>query len=306
MLIVDAFNVLHTTGVLPPSIADPGVPGLIRLIGGSRYAARDLTLVCDGGAGTACSGVRMDRARVLYSGNDREADDLIEGLIDRYHRGNPLVVVSSDARLRRAARRRRCGRIPSETFLKHLANDAIRPTARPDPATLRAQVPLDPYSVDGWLQEFGLPPAERPRHTPAPLSEAAPPKSDNTRPPRPKKHTTAPRPAPRSSIGEPLRLDLQTDRPAINPHGAEPVSRRVALPETHPAPSPTPPGTPSPPETGRVAIDPLLLEALEEWRDRLTIDDLDMQRWTPDATPLPPDRRRTPPRDPQSDPTAPR
>jgi predicted RNA-binding protein with PIN domain len=95
----------------------------------------------------------MDRAHVLYSGAGREADDLIEDLIDRFHRSNPLIVVSSDARLRKAARRRRCERIGSETFLKHLANDAGRPTAARDPHVLRAQVPLDAYSVDTWLRE---------------------------------------------------------------------------------------------------------------------------------------------------------
>jgi hypothetical protein len=95
MLIIDAFNVLHTQGVLPPDLADPGVPGLIRLIAASRYARRDLTIVCDGSGGSGTSGVRMDRAHVLYSGAGREADDLIEDLIDRFHRSNPLIVVSS-------------------------------------------------------------------------------------------------------------------------------------------------------------------------------------------------------------------
>jgi hypothetical protein len=52
MLIIDAFNVLHTQGVLPPDLADPGVPGLIRLIAASRYARRDLTIVCDGSGGS--------------------------------------------------------------------------------------------------------------------------------------------------------------------------------------------------------------------------------------------------------------
>ena len=204
MLIVDAFNVLHTTGVLPPELADPGVPGLIRLIARSRYASRDLTVVCDGGTGAADSGVRLDHAFVIYSGTNREADDVIEELIDRYHRGNPLEVVSSDARLRRAARRRRAGSIPSERFLHHLVEDGRAPT-RARGHALRAQVPLDRYSIEAWLTEFGVPhpPAESQRPT-AP-SRVVPNPTPTARP-RPTKPKRPGRKPPSPSLG--TRLDL--------------------------------------------------------------------------------------------------
>ena len=302
MLIIDAFNVLHTQGVLPPDLADPGVPGLIRLIAQSRYAPRELTIVCDGGGGSATSGVRLDHAHILYSGVNREADDLIEDLIDRYHRGNPLIVVSSDARLRRAARRRRCDRIASGVFLAHLVEDSVQPTAPRDPAVLRAQVPLDAYSVDRWLDEFGLPPADRsaPTTRVAPATPTTPATLRAAR--RPKKQPSRPRQkgGQESTLGEPLRLDLPTPIPEpSSDHVPESDSAPTSRPPREPHTPPRRPVEPSPGTTETEAdqlsgLDPLLVRALEEWRDRLTIDDLDMQKWIPDATPLPPNRRGGP------------
>ncbi len=296
MLIIDAFNVLHTEGILPPHLADPGVPGLIRLIATSRYAGRDLTVVCDGGNGTADSGVRMDHAVVLYAGQGREADDVIEELIDRYHRGNPLTVVSTDARLKRAARRRRARSIDSATFLRHLVEDTAAPRLRQAHA-LREQVPLDPYSVRAWMREFALhepPPA--PANPPAP-TDAAPPDPESINDPRsprkpPKKRHNRADAASGSTLGSRLRIDFEAPG-APDPSEPEADPERIA---TEPSRDVEPPSAgqreSDPPPLG--AIDPLLLQALEEWRDRLTLDDLDMQQWIPDATPLP-DRHRRPP-----------
>ena len=292
MLIIDAFNVLHTTGVLPPDLADPGVPGLVRLIASSRYASRDLTIVCDGGGAASRSGVRMDRARILYSGIHREADDLIEDLIEVYYRGNPLEIVSSDARLRRAARRRRCASIPSDVFLSHLADDALVPRSQTSPDRLRAQVPLDAYSVDRWLEEFGLPRADRTPDPVAPAAPASPAPTDSAtqhraRPKHKKIKKAAPPPA---SLGE--TLGLPPIKAPLPPPRTAPTAERPPEPAPMPVPGPQADRsqTKLPPD-----LDPLLLQALEEWRDRLAIDDLDMQKWAPDATPLtrrPPKRPR--------------
>ncbi|MBZ0171833.1 MAG: NYN domain-containing protein, partial [Phycisphaerales bacterium] len=160
MLIVDTYNVLHIQGVLPPRLAGLGVPDLVRLVSVSRYAGRRLTLVCDGGPGGGVSGVRMHTAHILYAGSHLEADDVIEQLIERYHRGNSLDVVSTDRRLRRAASRRGARSITSERFLTHLVEDEQTPAPQRG-HLLRAQVPLDAYSVGQWIREFGLTPGRR-------------------------------------------------------------------------------------------------------------------------------------------------
>lgn len=48
VLVVDAYNVLHTQGILPPDLAGPDVRGLIELIANSRYRRHRAVLVCDG------------------------------------------------------------------------------------------------------------------------------------------------------------------------------------------------------------------------------------------------------------------
>lgn len=267
VLIVDTFNVLHCTGVLPPRLAGLGVPDLVRLISVSRYAGRAITLVCDGGSGGGVSGVRMDSFRILFSGAGREADDLIEHLIERYHRGNALDVVSSDRRLRRAARRRRAGSITSEAFLAALVDDERKPIEKRGNA-LRGQVPLDRFSVEQWMGEFGVPFVAGKNEGPTPLPAARPD------PPPPV------RPGPRALLGEALRIPMPANPPATPPSGPpEPAAESPAAPAVHPEPA----GDPAVLIQG---VDPLLLGALEEWRDRLRVDDLDMQRWAPDASPL--------------------
>ena len=256
MLIVDTDNVLHTTGILPPRLAAPGVPGLIRLLASSRYARRNITLVCDG-VGLKTSGIKMDLVRILYAGAGREADDVIEHLIRRYHRGNSLDVVSSDRRLRQAARRHNAGSITSECFLKHLVEDEQHPVIRRGNA-LREQVPLDAYSVDEWLREFGFEPDRK--HIGS-RTKQKPSRSPSNNPP-----ASSHRP---DSIGE--RLHIEWTPPPVP--RTPPESSAAHPPET---PEPTKPA-----EQG-IRIDPLLLEALQEWRGRLSLDDLDMQRWLPD------------------------
>ncbi len=279
MLIVDAYNVLHADGVLPPHLEGGGVPGLIRLLAASRYARRRITLVCDGGASGSRSGVRIDGVYVLYSGHEAEADDLIETLIEKYHRGNPLDVVSTDRRLRKAARRVGAGSIRSEDFLARLAEDEARPKLLSGNA-LRKQVPLDAYSVRAWCREFGVPEAE-PETTETPVApadsptRAAPPaKPVRTKPPRR-------RAGPAASLGHSLGITLP-DPPAARPV-AEPVPVPDPIPESPPKSAPA---SAEPAPASLDEIDPLVLRALEEWRGRLDLDDLDMRRWMPDADPL--------------------
>ncbi len=47
-LVVDAYNVLHVTGVLPPEIAGLDLNGLADLIEASGLAKDEVWIVCDG------------------------------------------------------------------------------------------------------------------------------------------------------------------------------------------------------------------------------------------------------------------
>ncbi|MEM0984446.1 MAG: NYN domain-containing protein [Planctomycetota bacterium] len=256
---IDAYNVLHQTGILPPRLAGLDVPGLVRLIGRSRYSRRELTLVCDGGTGTGSSGLRMGRARVLFSGREEEADDLIERLIDRYGHGGTLDVVSSDRRLRKAARKNGADSITREVFLQQLVEDEYAPPRQKLPAFVH-EVPLDPYSVAHWLREFGI---------------AEPPPEPPTKPTPPPKPAKKPKPKDAaggtpSAWGERLQIEL----PEV-----------PARPEPEPTPEPVL-DLSAEQASPALELDPILRRALEEWRGRLSADDLDTGKWIDGVTPL--------------------
>ncbi len=152
-LIIDTYNVLHTTGVLPPEMAGIDVGGLIGLILASRYRRQLVTLVCDGtGPRPASPGLPRTIA-IRFSGPDREADDLILDLVEQATDRRRITVVTSDRAVADAARKRGCATLTSPTFLKRLLGDA---QTRPKPADDRPTGPLDAKRVDEWIEQFGL------------------------------------------------------------------------------------------------------------------------------------------------------
>ncbi len=175
MLVIDAYNVLHTTGILPPDIAGLDLDGLIRLLGQGRYAAQKVMLVCDGlPAGLNSHSARHDRARapasagdaltlsrgkgmqILYSGS-AEADAIIEDLVAKAQRTQKPLVVSSDRRVQAAAKKRRFAVISSERFLHRLADDhAAAGKARTVGPSPRELVPLEANLVAIWAKALGF------------------------------------------------------------------------------------------------------------------------------------------------------
>jgi hypothetical protein len=153
MLILDASNILHAARV--PRGGD-GVAWLLETLEAGRYAGLDITIVCDGVPGAAhptltrlVSGSRS--RRVLYAAvppHDREADDVIEHLLHDARHPARLTIVSSDRRLRDAAKRAGARTIGSREFLGHLDADAVKRAAR------KPDEPLDPGSVRWWLAYF--------------------------------------------------------------------------------------------------------------------------------------------------------
>ncbi len=160
VLLIDAYNVLHATGVLPPEFADIDLAGLVALLAQTRYAATPTTIVCDGvrpGVGHAGpSATMIGDVRVLYAGGGREADDEIERLLEVTSFASRLLVVSSDKRIQRAARRRRAGWTRSSTFLEEIARDLRRKRVEPLPKWVH-EIPLGTDGVAHWMREFGLP-----------------------------------------------------------------------------------------------------------------------------------------------------
>lgn len=154
-VVVDAWNVLHVQGILPPGLAGLDLAGLGRLMLASRWRQWQISLVCDGAI--------QDRPKalpaaihVVWSGAGREADDVIEAIITKSTSPRRLFIISSDNRLKRAAKRRRCSHLASDDFLRTILDDlASGPTAtseapRPGDSVVR------PPTKQTWQDEFGM------------------------------------------------------------------------------------------------------------------------------------------------------
>lgn len=162
-LLVDTYNVLGVTGVLPPEVAGLDEESLARLISRSGFAGRKAALICDGVRSRDLAGRdgarglkrRVDGVDIIYAGGGRDADSLIERVIAEDSAPRRLLVVSSDRRVQKAAARRRCGVMSSEAFLRRLAADLAAPAPIVGRNVLREQIPLDTVSVTAWIREFG-------------------------------------------------------------------------------------------------------------------------------------------------------
>jgi len=220
MLVVDAFNVLHTTGVLPPDLAGLELADLVELIERSRYAGLAVTLVCDGvrpGAGHAGPGAtRIGEARAIYVGGGREADAEIERLLATSSHARRMLVVSSDRRLRRAARRVGAKWIRSSTFLGQLVSDHGRRRREPIPKWVH-EIPLGPEAVERWLAEFGLPSDWGPRVEPPPGEDARAESMRSEGPQRAERDAS-----PESTEARPPILLDEATRALIEEHGIDP------------------------------------------------------------------------------------
>lgn len=177
VLVVDAYNVLHTQGVLPPHLAGPEVHELIEMIGASRYKRHRAIVVCDGAPGVdgpvarraGANEVRAHSARderrsghasvdVVFAGPGREADEAIEAILQSHSAARRMLVVSTDRRIRRAAAKAGATSMTSGDFLRDIAADLDRHKGaglshRPSFAT---DLPLSRLDVAYWLAHMGM------------------------------------------------------------------------------------------------------------------------------------------------------
>lgn len=147
-IIIDAYNVLHCTHVLPSRHAMMGLGDMCRLLAESRWRDGAMIIVCDGTPGHPPLEPPPE-VQLIYSGPTSDADTLIEQHIAQTNAPRHLVVVSNDRRLHRAARRRKARVMPAEQFLWLLISPPSQspPSSQPDP---------EPDDTESWIAEFGL------------------------------------------------------------------------------------------------------------------------------------------------------
>jgi predicted RNA-binding protein with PIN domain len=118
---------------------------------------------------------------VIFAPRDREADDVVEELLAKHSAPHQVLVVSSDHRLHKAARRRGASPIDSDDFLSEIEPDeqgprgALRPQ-RPTAAPRAGDSSVEDQLLRRAQSIHEAPPAENPSSSPTRPTD---PKDDN-------------------------------------------------------------------------------------------------------------------------------
>ena len=157
-VVIDTYNALHMTGILPPELAGLDAPGLVDLMSRGRWSRNQVLLVCDGVLPRGHRDIRRGGIGTIHSGADKEADDIIEEIIARSDAPSSMLVISSDQRVVRSARKRKCHTMSSEVFLRTLSHDheksSHRRKHRKDAS--RPAGKLSRKSVEDWQTQFDI------------------------------------------------------------------------------------------------------------------------------------------------------
>jgi len=134
-LLIDGYNVLFAAGAMPRR-SGPGelarsrewlLQLLFRHLDANTLQATTIVFDAKDGPRHLAAEYRIRGVRVLFARDHDEADDLIETLIRQHASPKKLTVVTSDLRLREAARRRRSRVVPSDDWLDSIEEQ--EPTA---------------------------------------------------------------------------------------------------------------------------------------------------------------------------------
>jgi len=157
MVIIDGHNLLHSILNIE-DYEDISDVGLCRIIG--RYlklVGRTGEIIFDGTGPRDKSGFdNISNLEVLFAGFGTDTDTVIEDKIKASTAPKRLTIVSSDGRLRRAARARKAISLKSQTFWAGLEEELSRkrPARAKEPPAKRHG--LSEGETEQWLEFFGL------------------------------------------------------------------------------------------------------------------------------------------------------
>jgi hypothetical protein len=167
-IVIDGYNLLHASGILPrgvgPGTLERARAALLNFLVESLEQNELAKAVVVFDARAAPKGrprlVTHRGLRVHFAPNPGDADALIEQLILDDHSPRQLIVVSSDHRLQRAARRRRAHAIDSDRWYAEVVQRRMGRQQRADDDAPKPAGPLSDHEVARWLSQFGMEPLE--------------------------------------------------------------------------------------------------------------------------------------------------
>lgn len=159
-LLIDGYNLLHVTGLVGRGAGLQGSrEALLRFLAASIEPSERPTATIVFDAADAPPGlprvVTHEGMTVHYASDYADADELIEELIVAHHAPRSLLVVSSDHRLQRAAKRRRAPFIDSDQWFAEALRRRERQRRAAPPKPAKPQEKLQPEEIAYWLAEFG-------------------------------------------------------------------------------------------------------------------------------------------------------
>jgi predicted RNA-binding protein with PIN domain len=161
-ILIDGYNLLHVTGIFGrgrgPGTLERSRRALLNFLAESIEPAdlRRTTVVFD--AADPPFGlprtVNHNGITVVFASSHASADEMIEELIAANSAPKRLVVVSSDHRLHRAARRRRSTAIDSDIWYGQLVEQRRDRQMNSPPVMLEPDELLSEGQVEYWLAHF--------------------------------------------------------------------------------------------------------------------------------------------------------
>ncbi len=159
-ILIDGYNLLHASGVFGSggrTSLESSREALLDWLAESlsEFQCARTTVVFD--ARDAPPGLprtaKKHGLQIRFAPRDCEADDVIEELIGQHSAPRSLLVVSSDHRLHRAARRRRATAVDSDHWARQVQHSQNRPTHASEEQKGGAER-LAGDELQVWLDEF--------------------------------------------------------------------------------------------------------------------------------------------------------
>ena len=162
-LLIDGYNLLHAVGIIGRGIGPGGLQrarlALLNFLAESlkpKEIARTTVVFDAADAPPGLPRVVEHRGLVVrFAVGHPDADSLIEELIADDSAPRGLTVVSSDHRLRRAARRRKARPVDSDVWYAQLIAQRRRRRRRTPASSAKPPVPLLEEDIAYWLHQFG-------------------------------------------------------------------------------------------------------------------------------------------------------
>jgi hypothetical protein len=156
MFLIDGYNLLHSIRKVSEDSEQIGDVWLCRIISEYlRLTGQKGEIVFDGTGPRDKSGFdNINNLEVFFAGLGSDADTVIESKIKASSAPRRLTIVSSDRRLRDAARGRKATGIKSQIFWDKLCRQLSRKKAAKEPPAKR--LGITESETEQWMKLFGL------------------------------------------------------------------------------------------------------------------------------------------------------